>query len=105
MLPLDLLREMIGLVDDSETYRSFALASAITSKICLEQVEVAKRRFTVKHIIYLNALVDDTHINFSLPNGCLHGPMWNCALHVSQFASNLGLTTYAELQHKHRWLL
>lgn len=86
MLPLDLLREMISLLDDAETYRSFALASTITSKICLEHVEVAKRRFSVEKMNNFSELPSKIRcIYFILPDSSFHGPaiyVQRCSFHT-----------------------
>lgn len=67
MLPPDLLNELITLLDDASTYRSFALASHITSKLCQKGMIETKKRFTVRQ-------KDGRHTWYSLPNSTRHGP-------------------------------
>lgn len=67
MLPRDLLNELLTLLDDASTYRTFSLASRITSQLCRKNEVDAKKRFTVRH----------THLTgkwCSLPNDTPHGP-------------------------------
>lgn len=71
MLPLDLLRELITLLDDASTYRTFALASRITSQLCQKNIEAAKKRFTVFQTAW-------TAKWYQLPNSTLHGPNYDC---------------------------
>lgn len=67
MLPLDLLNELLTLLDDASTYRSLALASRITSRLCLKDEDRAKNRFTM---LRKDAMVDC----YQLPDYTLHGP-------------------------------
>lgn len=72
MLPLDLIRELVSLLDDSTTFHTFALASKLTSRICDEQMVGAKNKYIV---------LDNEA--YTLPNGTLHGPKLSCGSHLA----------------------
>lgn len=67
MLPLDLLNELITLLDDASTYRTFSLASRITSHLCRKDEANAKKRFMMPQ-------KDSDHAWYQLPDATLHGP-------------------------------
>lgn len=70
MLPLDLLNELITLLDDASTYRSFALASRITSQLCRKGTIKAKKTFGILKSNYHGWW-------YRLPDGTCHGPELN----------------------------
>lgn len=67
MLPQDLFCELLTLLDDASTYRTFALASCITFQLCQKDEPNAKKRFTMLQ-------KDDIHTWYQLPNATQHGP-------------------------------
>ena len=71
MLPLDLLNELLGLVDDSSTFYSIALASKVTNRFAENQNSDAVRRYYVRRDSRENIW---TEVLFLLPNGVMHGP-------------------------------
>lgn len=81
MLTRDLLRELLRLIDDSETFRTVALASRVTSTFCTSMMEDAKDRFTIRRPV-MHSLRGEAVPNsgeFLLPDGTNHGPYINTA--------------------------
>lgn len=60
----DLLRELVSLLDDSETFYSFALASYDTRQVCTGDKD-AKKRFTT----YSKQVKPILLMEYKLPNG------------------------------------
>lgn len=75
MLPHDLLNELLTLLDDAETYRTFAMSSHITSQLCRKDMVNAKKRFTMFRTDRLDKW-------YSLPDSTTHGPSWS-SFHAS----------------------